>query len=51
MANGTLFVGWGSIIAGREKTASQVLGGAMGYLEELKASGTIESESSKVLSS
>lgn len=43
MANGTLFVGWGSIIAGREKTASQVLGGAMGYLEELKASGTIES--------
>lgn len=43
MATGTLFVGWGSIIPGREKTASRVLGEAMGYLEGLKAGGVIES--------
>jgi len=43
MAQGTLFVGWGSIVAGREKIASKVLGEAMGYLQGLKAAGTIES--------
>lgn len=43
MAKGALFVGWGSIIAGREKTASRVLGEAMAYLERLKAEGAIES--------
>lgn len=43
MAQGTLFVGWGSIIPGREKTASRVLGEAMNYLQGLKVQGTIES--------
>jgi hypothetical protein len=43
MAQGTLFVGWGAIIPGREKVASKVLGEAMGYLQALKATGTFES--------
>ena len=43
MAQGTLFVGWGSIVAGREKVASKVLGEAMVYLQGLKAAGTIQS--------
>ena len=43
MTQGTLFVGWGSIVAGREKVASKVLGEAMRYLQGLKAAGTIES--------
>jgi hypothetical protein len=43
MAQGTIFVGWGAIIAGREKVASKVLGEAMSYLEGLKAEGTIDS--------
>lgn len=43
MAQGTLFVGWGPIIPGREKIASQVLGEAMGYLRELRSEGTIDS--------
>jgi hypothetical protein len=43
MAQGTLFVGWGAIIPGREKTASKVLGQAMGYLQGLKAEGTVDS--------
>lgn len=43
MTIGSLFIGWGSIIAGREKTASRVLGEAMRYLQELQADNTIES--------
>lgn len=42
MSTGTLFVGWGAIIPGREKAAAQVLGGAMHYLERLKAEGTVD---------
>jgi hypothetical protein len=42
MAKGSLFVGWGSIIAGREKAAAQVLGQALQYLEGLKVDGTVE---------
>ena len=43
MEKGALFVGWGSIIPGREKTASKVLGDAMGYLQGLSAQGVIDS--------
>jgi hypothetical protein len=43
MTSGTLFVGFGSIIPGREKMASQVLGEAMHYLEGLRAEGAIAS--------
>ncbi|WP_394840548.1 hypothetical protein LZC95_25950 [Pendulispora brunnea] len=42
MSQGALFVGWGSIIAGRERAAANVLGEALGYLERLKAEKTIE---------
>jgi hypothetical protein len=42
-AQGTLFVGWGAIIPGREHTAAQVLGEAMQYLQRLRAEGAIES--------
>lgn len=43
MSQGALFVGWGAIIPGREKTASAVLGTAVEYLQKIKAQGTIES--------
>ena len=42
MATGSLFVGWGSIIAGREKIAPRVLGQALEYLEKLKSQRAIE---------
>ena len=41
METGALFVGWGSIISGREEAAARVLGEAMQYLERLKGEGTI----------
>ncbi len=43
MPNGGLFVGWGPIIPGREKSASQVLGSAHQYLARLHREGEIES--------
>lgn len=42
MAKGALFVGWGAIIPGREKTASAVLGEAAGYLQQLQRDGKID---------
>ncbi|OJU89758.1 MAG: hypothetical protein BGO13_06110 [Burkholderiales bacterium 66-5] len=39
---GTLLVGWGAIIPGREKQAAQVLGEAMGYLTALKCEGRLD---------
>ena len=38
-----LFVGWGALIPGREKTARSVLGEAMQYLRRLQKEGTIDS--------
>lgn len=43
MAKGALFVGWGAIITGREKTAAKVLGEAMEYLQRLQREAAIES--------
>jgi hypothetical protein len=43
MKKGALFVGWGAIIPGREKSASRVLGEAMEYLQRLKEEGVIDS--------
>jgi hypothetical protein len=43
VAKGTLFVGWGALIAGREKKARSVLGEAMQYLQRLQQEGTIDS--------
>lgn len=40
---GTLFVGWGAIIPGREQTAARVLGEAMQYLQRLRTQGIIDS--------
>lgn len=42
MAQGALFVGWGAIIPGREKTASRVLGAAVEYLRRMQGEGTID---------
>ena len=42
MKIGTLFVGWGAIVPGREKTAARVLGEAMQYLQGQKEERTIE---------
>ena len=42
MARSVLFVGWGAIIAGREKAASAALQAAMVYLTELQRQGRIE---------
>ncbi|HEY8560135.1 MAG TPA: hypothetical protein VIL74_07150 [Pyrinomonadaceae bacterium] len=42
MAKGALFVGWGAIVAGREKVAPKVLGDAVAYLERLQGEGTID---------
>jgi hypothetical protein len=43
MAKGALFVGWGSIITGREKAAAKVLGEAMQYCISLQQDGKIDS--------
>jgi hypothetical protein len=42
MAKGALFVGFGAIIPGREKTASMVLGTAMEYLQRLREQGVLD---------
>ena len=42
MSKGSLFVGWGSIIVGREKTAAQVLNEAMRYLQTLQNEGKLD---------
>ena len=42
MEKGALFVGWGSIITGREKTAAQVLNEAMKYLQTLQNDGKLD---------
>lgn len=42
MAKGALFVGWGSIIPGREKAASSALQAAMLYCTGLKDAGRID---------
>jgi hypothetical protein len=42
MPKGSLFVGWGSIIPGREKAASSALQDAMSYLGSLQHEGTID---------
>lgn len=43
MARGSLFVGWGPIVPGREKVAPKVLHEAMEYLQRLQAQGVLES--------
>jgi hypothetical protein len=43
MAKGALFVGWGALIAGREKAAQKVLNEAMQYCQRLRQEGTIDS--------
>lgn len=43
MAQGALFVGWGSIVSGREQKAAQVFGEAMQYFGTLQQQGVIES--------
>lgn len=43
MEKGALFVGWGSIITGREKIAPRVLNEAMQYLQKLKTEGQLDS--------
>jgi len=43
MSQGALFVGWGAIIAGREKSAARVLGEARQYLQGLQSRGLIDS--------
>ena len=43
MEKGALFVGWGSIIVGREKTAPRVLNDAMQYLQGLQKEGKSDS--------
>ncbi len=42
MQKGSLFVGWGAIIPGRENAAAKVLGEARHYLETLRATSKIE---------
>lgn len=42
MAKGALFVSWGALIPGREATGAGVLQAALGYLEELRAQGTLD---------
>lgn len=42
MSKGSLFVGWGAIIPGREKKASEVLGNALQYLQGIKSKGVID---------
>jgi hypothetical protein len=43
MAKGALFVGWGALISGREKTAQNVLNEAMQYCMRLQEAGKIDS--------
>ena len=43
MEKGALFVGWGSIIVGLEKTAPRVLNDAMQYLQALQKDGKLDS--------
>ncbi len=49
MAKGALFVGWGAIIPGREKTAANVLGEAMEYCGRLQQDGQLDSFEAIVL--
>lgn len=41
MANGVLFIGWGTAIPGREKQAAEVFGQVMQYFERLRRDGEI----------
>lgn len=43
MASGALFIGWGSLIPGREKQAPQVFGEAIQLYQKLQQQGEIES--------
>lgn len=43
MDQGALFVGWGAIIAGREKAAAGVLDEALRYLQRLQDDGSVDS--------
>jgi hypothetical protein len=43
MKKAALFVGWGSIIPGREKQAQKVLGDAVTYCQGLQTQGRIDS--------
>lgn len=43
MANGVLFIGWGTPIPGREKQAIEVFGQVMQYYERLRRDGEITS--------
>ena len=43
MANGALFIGWGTPIPGREKQAVEVFGQVMQYYERLRRDGEITS--------
>jgi hypothetical protein len=42
MRRGTLFIGWGAIIPGRETMASNVLQDAMVFLHKLESEGVID---------
>jgi hypothetical protein len=42
VAKGAIFVGWGSIITGREKAAPGVLNNAMQYLMSLQKNGIVD---------
>ncbi len=41
MAEGTLFVGWGAVIPGRERQALEVLGQTLQYYDRLRQEGQI----------
>lgn len=42
MSKGSLFVGWGALIPGREQAAQQVLREAIQYLHDLQKAGMID---------
>lgn len=41
MAEGTLFIGWGAVIPGRERQAVEVFGQVMQYFDRLRRDGEI----------
>jgi hypothetical protein len=49
MAKGALFVGWGPLIPGREKTGAGVLGEALEYLQRLQGEGILDSIEAAIL--
>ena len=43
MASGTLFIGWGELVVGREQKALQVFQETLGYYAGLQQQGVVES--------